>query len=96
MDPERARQITRFQALINQGRLHRGMTREEVRAVLGEPTDVGCTSRRYRTPACFKYGEIQLFFGPRSGDGLGLVFSEDADGQEAVTLPWPEGGSDTP
>ena len=94
MDPERARQISEFQAIIASGRLHRGMTRDEVRAVLGEPSDVGCTSRRYRAPACFKYGAIQLFFGPRSADGLELVFSEDADGQEAVTLPWPEGGND--
>lgn len=62
------------------------MTRPEVKALLGEPCDVGCTSRKYRTPSCFKYGEVQVFFGPRARDGLTMVFSEEPDGEDPVVL----------
>jgi hypothetical protein len=39
-----------------------GMAREQVREHLGEPDDMGGTSRKYRTPCVWKYGEIELFF----------------------------------
>lgn len=89
LQPERLVQIARFQQLIDDGQLRIGMLRAEVKALLGEPDKVGCTSRRYPTPSCFKYGEVELFFGPRAGDGLTMVFSEDAEGENGAALPFP-------
>lgn len=90
MPLEQLSQVPKFAALIAAGRLHLGMTRAEVRATLGDPDALGVTSRKYRTPACFKYGEVQLFFGPHAPDGLARVYWEAADGEEHLTLPWPE------
>ena len=44
------------------GGVHLGMTHEEVRTILGEPNDMGGTSRKYRIPCIWKYGDIELFF----------------------------------
>jgi hypothetical protein len=96
MDPRRSWTVAEFQALIDSGRLRRGMTRAEVRSTLGEPDDVGCTSRKYRAPACFKYGEVQFFFGPRAQDGLERLFWEDAEGQEGFILAWTEQAGELP
>jgi hypothetical protein len=82
----RGQQVAAFQAMIAAGRIGLGMTREEVRAVLGEPDAMGCTSRRYRTPSCYRYGAVDVFFGPRARDGLDMVFSEEWDGSGAVVL----------
>jgi hypothetical protein len=39
-----------------------GMTQEQVLQTLGEPEDVGGTSRKYRKPSVWKYGNLELFF----------------------------------
>ncbi len=59
-----------------------GMTRDQVRAVLGEPDDTGGTSRKQRIPSVWKYGEVELHFdtvGITSGT-LGRFFWDDVDG----------------
>ena len=86
MREERARQVAWFQGLIAAGSIRIGMTRQDVKALLGEPCAMGCTSRKYPTPSCFKYGDVQVFFGPRARDGLILVFSEEPDGEDPITL----------
>ncbi len=59
-----------------------GATRDELRQLLGEPDQVGGTSRRQRVPQIWKYGEIEYHFGT---DGrVWLVYSEDADGNPRV------------
>ncbi len=41
-----------------------GMTREQVIETLGEPNATGNTSRKFKTPSVFKYGDIELWFEP--------------------------------
>ena len=38
------------------------MTRAELRGLLGNPDDEGGTSRKYRTPSIYKYGDVQFVF----------------------------------
>jgi hypothetical protein len=53
------------------------MTREEVVAALGPPDDVGVTSRKYPTPAIYKYGAIELHFEPWKNGKLIRAYTED-------------------
>jgi len=67
-------------------KLRVGMSRQEVLAVLGSPDDVGGTSRKYREPSIFKYGEIELHF-ERGKDGRLLrAYTEDGQGVGTVLL----------
>jgi hypothetical protein len=60
-----------------------GMNRREVVAALGEPTDVS-VARRRKQPGIYKYGEIELHFGPKWDGTLWLVYSEDGRGDDPV------------
>ena len=58
-----------------------GATRDEVRRLLGAPTDTSVQTRSQRQPMIWRYGEIEYHFGP---DGrVWLVYTEDANGN-----PW--------
>jgi hypothetical protein len=63
-----------------------GMTREEVKTVLGEPHDWDTGSRKHPRPSTYKYGEVELPFGSDEGDGLWLVYMEDEGGNQRVLL----------
>jgi hypothetical protein len=71
------------------GKLRIGMTREVV-AVLGKPDDVSVLSRGQRLPAIYKYGEIELYFGPDNTGGLYMAYTEveteEGDWQGIVLL----------
>lgn len=73
------------------GPVHVGMSRVQVEEAFGLPDDVGCTSRKYRRPACWFYGDIELHF-LRGGDELWLIHLEDfriAQGGKNLQLdPW--------
>lgn len=56
-----------------------GMTRAELKAVLGEPDDVGGTSRRWRTPAIYKYADVEFHFGLGPQGLLELIYQERDD-----------------
>lgn len=56
--------------------LRLGMTRDELKAVLGEPDDVGGTSRRWRTPAIYKYADLEFHFGLGLQGRLTLIYQE--------------------
>jgi len=61
-----------------------GLTREQVRERLGEPNDVGLTSRRYKTPRLWLYGTVEVYFGK---DGLvDLIFDDDEKGGSGKSI----------
>ena len=66
--------------------LRLGMTRAELKAVLGEPDDVGGTSRRWKTPAILKYAELEFHFGLGPQGRLELIHRE-RDNIAEVALP---------
>lgn len=66
--------------------LRLGMSRAELKAVLGEPDDVGGTSRRWRTPAIFKYADVEFHFGLGPQGRLTLIYQE-RDNIAQVTIP---------
>jgi hypothetical protein len=74
---------------IAQGHVRLGMTRAELHVILGPPDDEGGTSRKYRMPSIYKYGDVQFVFpGARSveesgSQGLLYVYVDDnVDGVE--------------
>ena len=66
--------------------LRLGQSREQVRALLGEPDAVGGTSRKHRTPAIWRYQEVEFHFGPDPMDALSLIFLEDKGGTVRVSI----------
>lgn len=44
------------------GSIKRGLNRNEVTELLGEPDDTGGTSRKHSEPAVWKYGDVELLF----------------------------------
>ena len=50
-----------------------GKTRKDVISKLGDPDDKGGTSRKYRTPSVFLYGNYEIHFGPRNKDPAWFV-----------------------
>jgi hypothetical protein len=73
------------QRLLDQGKIRLGMTKAEVRELLGPPDDWGGTSRRYREPSIWRYGDTEFWFAtarhriPWPGPKLKGVYAEDAD-----------------
>lgn len=61
-----------------------GLTREEVRARLGEPDDKGSTSRRQREPTIWLYGSWEVAF-DREGR-VHLLFDDPDKGGTGETL----------
>lgn len=47
---------------VSFGKLKIGMTKADVRELLGPPEAWGGTSRKYREPCIWKYGTLQLTF----------------------------------
>jgi hypothetical protein len=56
--------------------LRLGMTRDELKATLGEPDDVGGTSRKYPNPAIWKYSDLEFHFELGSEGRLWLIYRE--------------------
>jgi hypothetical protein len=88
------RRLDDIKNLVAEGAIHLGMTRDEVRAVLGEPDDVGGTSRRYKIPLIWKYGDVEFHWSAlaRSSqqaamDGLSLIMVDGwKDGPDPIIL----------
>jgi hypothetical protein len=78
--------------LIRQGHLRLGMTKAEVRALLGPPPRWGSTTRKYREPGIWAYGPIELWFErrpsrtPWPGPRLTGVYTEDTEGNGSMLL----------
>jgi hypothetical protein len=56
-----------------------GMSRDEVRAVFGQPDDVGGTGKR-GAPAIWVYAGLEFHFDPTAGDELFLIYRDSAEG----------------
>lgn len=72
----RGQQIKMFRTLVQKGVLRKGMKRADVVNAIGAPDDIGAGSRRYRAPRIFKYGDIEIGFGPRFRDGLDSIWAD--------------------
>ena len=57
-------------------------TRNELRRLLGEPTDTSIPTRGQEQPMIWKYGDIEYHFG--DDDRVWLVYTEDAEGHPHV------------
>lgn len=64
-------------AEIDLHRINLGMTREQVKALLGEPDAYGGTSRKYKTPSIYKYGIYELTFESYKDSGLVWIMDEN-------------------
>src|SRR5690242_18592219 len=74
---------------IAKGRVRLGMTRAELHGILGPPDDEGGTSRKYRIPSIYKYGDVQFVFpdarAVEESESQGLLYvyvDDDVDGVE--------------
>jgi hypothetical protein len=63
-----------------------GISREELRVLLGEPDDTGAVSRNRSTPAIWKYGPLEFHFGPRPSDSLSLIYMETESGNVQLSI----------
>ena len=43
-------------------KIQKGMTREQIVTILGQPDAMGITSRKYTTPSIYVYGDTKLWF----------------------------------
>jgi hypothetical protein len=63
--------------MIDLRKINLDMTREDIIRLLGQPDAKGGTSRKYKTPRVFKYGNIEFHFLPwKSGT---LAFVQEVD-----------------
>jgi hypothetical protein len=81
-----AHSLESISALVKAGQIRDGMTRAELRALLGGPDDVGCTSWKYKVPSIWKYGEVEFAFPAAKSEreavshGLWLVYVDSFEG----------------
>ena len=75
----------RFQITGDICPLSLGMSREELRRLFGDPEVTGGTSRKHRTPAIWKYGDLEFHFGLRAEDPLWLIYME-RDGVTKISI----------
>ena len=93
-----AHSLESISALVKAGQIRRGMTRAELRTLLGEPDDIGGTSRKYKVPSIWKYGDVEFAFpmakSPHQTESHGLhsvyVDSYEGDQRPFVTLLGPD------
>src|SRR5258708_5678349 len=58
------------------GPIRLGMSRAQIQEAVGPPDYVGGTTRKYRQPSIWSYGNIELHF-VRGGDELWLIHLEN-------------------
>jgi hypothetical protein len=64
------------------GPIRLGMSRAQIQEAVGPPDYVGCTTRKYRQPSLWGYGNMELHF-VRGGDELWLIHLENFQVPEA-------------
>jgi hypothetical protein len=70
-------------------KIHKGMSREEVIKTLGQPDQQGCTSRKYKTPSIYKYGNLELWFEPWKDGKLVNAYIEDENHEDGKNVQVP-------
>ena len=73
--------------------IHLGLHEDEVAELLGKPDAVGGTSRKYRKPSLWKYGDIELVFDRQTRELCLIVINfwepKIPSGGDAINLnPW--------
>jgi hypothetical protein len=63
---------------MKQSEIRLGATREELRQLLGGPTDTSIPTRSQRKPIVWRYGEVEYHFG--NDDRVHLIYTEDHEG----------------
>jgi len=63
-----------------------GISRDQLRAIFGEPDDVGGTSRKRRDPRIWVYDGLEFHFDHTVGYELCLIYS-DAAGHVEISIP---------
>ena len=67
--------------------LRLGMSRDEIKTLLGQPDDTSTPSRKYRTPSILKYGDVEFHFGLGPEGRLQLIYLErDGVPQTSISL----------
>jgi hypothetical protein len=64
-----------------------GCNRLQLEAVVGEPEATGGTSRKYRQPVCWKYGDVEFYFSRTSG-GLNMIHIDRFSGPDGSPQGW--------
>ncbi len=77
----------RFRATGDISPVRLGQTREDIRALFGEPDDKGGFVRRCRLPCIWKYQELEFHFEPDTKGELVLIYSETPEGIVDVSIP---------
>jgi hypothetical protein len=66
--------------------LQLGCSHADLISILGEPDDVGGTSRKYPTPTIWKYCDLEFHF-EKNEDALCLIYAESSDGVPRLSIP---------
>ena len=54
-----------------------GMTRDEVKVILGEPHQISIGSRKYPRPCVWKYEDVEIWFAYPKDGGIHTIWLED-------------------
>jgi hypothetical protein len=73
-----------FQRTGQVGALRLGATRDDIRALFGEPDQVGGVTRKHKQPRLWKYGPVEFHFGP--DDRLFLVYLDSGELERRTIL----------
>lgn len=69
--------VRRIRNMIASGKINHDLTRASLVALMGPPTDIGCTSRRRKIPCDYKYGIVEFMFGDKRDSNLLYVYVDD-------------------
>lgn len=85
--------LKEFLQTLKLGEIHLDQHEDEVASILGKPDYVGGTSREYRRPSLWKYGDIEMYLDHETREVNSIVINlwkpEYPNGGYAIQLdPW--------
>jgi len=78
------KKLAEIQEHINDGSIALGMTKNDLKNILGQPTDWGATSRKQKAPLVWKYEDVEFGFSRGSENEQELCMVYVDDGVEAL------------